>query len=361
MAVGRAFACGTRSAGGVACWGSSTGDAATGPPLLTAPVARIAAGGDASCAIVVTGGTASASLRCFGALGSATGLPPPPIAAVSVAGAVACAVLGSADVQCFGATAPAGLACTAAPSAGTPFTSVAAAMLPAAAGAGAWWAVGVSQAGALVSWGCATTAYGLSATLLAAAPAGSSGYYFAALAPGAAWACALRRGAGVQSNISCWGPDAPGAVGGLNPGTDNTPGPGEYVELAVGATAACLLTPLYYSGVALGFAAPQCFNATAPLTPITAQGVFHLPAPAPPSPPPSPPPLPPPLPPGAAAVATVNATVGLAGYTVATFDAAARRGFTTAMAAALSVSQSAISVNSVTDYTVGAGGRRLFG
>ena len=84
------------------------------------------------------------------------------------------------------------------------------------------------------------------------------------------------------------------------------------------------------------------------------------PSPPPPSPPPpSPPPSPPPLPPGATTVATVNATVGLAGYTAATFNATLLSGFTSALAATVNVSQTAINVGSVTDYTVGAGGRRL--
>ena len=65
------------------------------------------------------------------------------------------------------------------------------------------------------------------------------------------------------------------------------------------------------------------------------------------------------MPPGATSVATVNATLGLAGYTVATVNATVLRLFTSTLAAAVNVSATAISIGSVTDYTFGAGGRRL--
>ena len=91
------------------------------------------------------------------------------------------------------------------------------------------------------------------------------------------------------------------------------------------------------------------------------------PAPPPPSPPPPVPPPPsppqppsPPTPPGYVTVSTVSATLGLAGYTSSTFAAAAvRSDFASSVAAVLNVSQPAVAIASVTDYTVGASGRRL--
>jgi hypothetical protein len=65
----------------------------------------------------------------------------------------------------------------------------------------------------------------------------------------------------------------------------------------------------------------------------------------------------PPAPPGTAIVTTVEAAVGLSGYTVASFDTAAQSSFTSGIATLAGVAQSAVTITGVTSYTVG--GRRL--
>jgi hypothetical protein len=73
----------------------------------------------------------------------------------------------------------------------------------------------------------------------------------------------------------------------------------------------------------------------------------------------SPPPLLPPPLPAAAPTRVVNAAVGLAGYSVATFTADARAAFVRGTAASLAVAPAALTITSVADYTIGSGtGRR---
>jgi hypothetical protein len=65
----------------------------------------------------------------------------------------------------------------------------------------------------------------------------------------------------------------------------------------------------------------------------------------------------PPAPPGTKT--KVAAAVGLSGYTVATFNTAAQTSFTSGIATLAGVATSAVTITSVTSYTVGAAGRRL--
>jgi outer membrane biosynthesis protein TonB len=58
-------------------------------------------------------------------------------------------------------------------------------------------------------------------------------------------------------------------------------------------------------------------------------------------------------PPGTSATQIVSAAIGLAGYTTATFDSAARSAFTAGIAAALHLAPSAVTITSVTDYAFG--------
>jgi Regulator of chromosome condensation (RCC1) repeat len=222
VSVGNEFACALATSGAVECWGPGS----TPAPLTGLPddVTAISSGAQAACALSASQGLLCWGDNSFGELGDGTtsssavpvavGGLTGSTAAVSMGGAVACALSTTGVVHCWGDDSSGELG-TSAPAAAFSASPVAVAGLPApitAVAAGGAFACALGSGGAVYCWGANDRAeLGNASGTSSAIPVQVGGLPLdvRSIAAGQNFACALTSSGAVW----CWGDDFSGELG----------------------------------------------------------------------------------------------------------------------------------------------------